>query len=275
VVFVQGNAVGVYQEDTGARHYIGCVVDITERQRAVAEIVKAKEMAISADQAKGRLMRTVAHEFRTPLSLLASSFDILDRYGDNLDEQRRKTQEQHSRSAASQLTALVKTLLSYNKKEKGQDLELWSIEDIETLMRTICEEASAAWSTGQSLQLSFPEGHGVVKMNEAIFRSLFGNIIVNAYQYSPAAGGVFVRVLREDRWLFLEVRDQGVGVLPEDRERVFDDFYRGQNVGGQRGMGLGLGIARDAARRLGGVIELADSHQTGTTVTIKIPFADQ
>jgi signal transduction histidine kinase len=90
----------------------------------------------------------------------------------------------------------------------------------------------------------------------------------------PPAVFLFVSCERIDGCL-IEVRDQGVGILPEDRERVFDDFYRGQNVGGQRGMGLGLGIARDAARRLGGVIELADSHQTGTTVTIKIPFADQ
>jgi len=275
VVVVQGNAVAVHKKDSGSRHYIGCIVDITERQMATEEIIKVKEMAISADQEKDRLMRTVAHEFRTPLSLITSSFDILDRYGDNLDEQRRKAQDQHIRSAVRQLTELVKTLLSYNQRENSQDLELWTLQDIEKLIRIICEEVTSGRSSGQSLQLSFPVGHGVVKMNEAIFRCLFGNIVDNACHYSLPAGCVFVRVSIEEPWLILEVQDQGIGILPEDRERVFDDFYRGQNAARQRGMGLGLGIARYAAERLGGIIDLANFPSQGTTFRIKLPFSSQ
>jgi PAS domain S-box-containing protein len=187
VVFVQGNAVEVYREETGAQHYIGCVVDITERKKAMEEVSQAKETAIAADQAKSRLLRTVAHEFRTPLSLLVSSLDILDRYGKNLGEEQRLTQEKYIRSASSQLSELVNAVSSYNQKEVAQQLESWTMEKISTLCRTVGEEIAAGWSVDHRLQLSFSPEQGGVDMNEPLFRRIFGNLLLN---FSSTVAGV-------------------------------------------------------------------------------------
>jgi len=271
VVFVQGNAVEVYREETGVQHYIGCVVDITERKKAMEEVSQAKETAIAADQAKSRLLRTVAHEFRTPLSLLVSSLDILDRYGKNLGEEQRKTQEKYIRSASSQLSELVNAVSSYNQKEVAQQLESWTMEKISTLCRTVGEEIAAGWSVDHRLQLSFSPEQGRVDMNEPLFRRIFGNLMVNAFQYSPAGGLIQVQAYTIGRWLHLDVQDQGTGIAAEDRERVFESFYRGSNTTGKRGMGLGLGIAREAAEHLGGTLELVQTIGPGTTFQLKLP----
>ncbi len=271
VVFVQGNAVEVYREETDAKHYIGCVVDITERIKGMEEISLAKETAIAADQAKSRLLRTVAHEFRTPLSLLVSSLDILDRYGKNLGREERKTQEKYIRSASSQLSELVSTVVSYNQREVAHKLETWTMENIGKLCRTVGEEIAAGWSTDHRLELSFSPEHGSVLMNEALFRRILANLLLNAFKYSPSGGLIHVQAYTDGRWLHLDVQDQGVGIAPEDLERVFESFYRGGNTAGKRGMGLGLGIAREAAKNLGGTLELAQTIGRGTTFQLKLP----
>ena len=102
-------------------------------------------------------------------------------------------------------------------------------------------------------------------------RVVFDNLLSNAAKYSPDDGEIVVSASRQNGWAILEVLDQGPGVAPAERERIFEPFYRGSAdaAGAVRGTGLGLSIARDHVLALGGDIAVGDG-QGRFTVTLPL-----
>lgn len=253
---------------------IGCVVDITERKRAEDELRGSKERAIAADEAKTRLLSTVAHEFRTPLALLNSSLEILDGYSDRLNSEQRRNQEQLIRKATNQLKVLVDTVLSYNQMESLGFQPSPRTQHIGTLVAAIADEAKLAWAGAHNFQVAIAPECGFAVLDEALFRRILENLLANAFQYTEPGGLVSLHVFRDNGGLQMTVTDQGIGISATDQDRVFDPFYRGQNVGSRRGMGLGLSIVRDALLQLEGTITMVSAIGKGTTFAVEIPLGE-
>jgi len=246
--------------------------DITERKRAEEEVRRAKDEAVAADAAKSKLLSTVAHEFRTPLSLLQSSLDILDRYGERLNPEQRREQDKYIRSASRQLSILADTVLTY--RTMAADALRGAPEpcDIRELSLTIADETRAAWSAGHGFRVDVaPEGD-VLLLDVLLFRRILENLLANAFQYTPPEGVVSLEVFRDGDWLRLTITDQGIGMEEKDREQAFESFHRGRNVGQRRGMGLGLSIVREALLQMGGSVTLTSAVDAGTAVAVAIPW---
>lgn len=245
--------------------------DITKRKQAEEELQRAKDEAEAADAAKSKLLSTVAHEFRTPLSLLQSSLDILDRYGERLNREQRREQDKYIRSASRQLRLLADTALTY--KTMGMDLLRGTPEpcDIRALCLTIADETRAAWSDGHDFRVSVGPECDLFLLDDRLFRRILENILANAFQYTPPGCSVSLDVVRDAGWLRLKVVDQGIGMEEKDREQAFESFHRGGNVGQRRGMGLGLSIVREAVLQMGGTVVLTSTAGLGTTVEIALP----
>ena len=111
----------------------------------------------------------------------------------------------------------------------------------------------------------------VVQGDVDALRTLVSNLVDNAVRYTPAGGRVDVAVAAEEARATLSVRDSGLGIAEEDRQRVFDRFYRGANAGA-RGSGLGLAIVKSIAERHGAVVGLGPGLDArGLSVTITFP----
>ena len=102
------------------------------------------------------------------------------------------------------------------------------------------------------------------------------NLLSNAVKYSPTGGAVRVRVARQAGDAVLEVADEGIGILAEAQVRLFEPFYRADNIGTQvRGLGLGLYLVQEIVQRHGGRVEVESSEGQGTTVRVVLPRSDQ
>jgi PAS domain S-box-containing protein len=275
--WVYGVAVGVEQSaDTQVyTSFIGCVVDITERKRTEDALRDSKERAMAADEAKTQLLSTVAHEFRTPLALLNSSLEILDGYSDRLNSEQRRNQEQLIRKAVNQLKVLVDTVLSYNQMDSSSLRPLPRTQHLGTLVAAIADEVKLAWAGAHTFHVDIAPECGLAVLDEVLFRRIVENLLANAFQYTNPGGQVALHVFQENGWLQMTVADQGIGIAESDQERVFEPFYRGQNVESRRGMGLGLNIVRDALLQLNGTITMASVIGQGTTFTVQIPLQEQ
>lgn len=258
----------------GHDYLLAVMVDITERKRMERELLQSKEAALAANEMKSKLLATVAHEFRTPLSLLQSSLDILDRYGERLSEAQRSERHIYIRRATRQLADLADTVLTYRMMEEGGGTERTIPCDIGRLCRTIAEETGGAWATGHALTVKVAPDCGVLLLDEQLFRRVLENLLANAFQYTPPEKGVFLEVARRDNLLRVVVADQGIGVAEEELAHIFDSFYRGGNVGQRRGMGLGLSIVRDALLRMGGSITVTSTLGKGTTFELTLPWRE-
>ena len=104
-----------------------------------------------------------------------------------------------------------------------------------------------------------------------ILQHILDNLLTNAARYSPAGSVITVQLRADARKLQLIVTDQGIGIPPDDRDRIFEPFERGSNIGDIKGHGLGLNIVKRMTDRLGGTIAVECPKSGGSSFTLSIP----
>jgi two-component system OmpR family sensor kinase len=166
-------------------------------------------------------------------------------------------------------TRLVEQLLTLAREEPGVSEVPPASVDLAALAReVIADLAPLAGAKGIDLGLSSTSA-STIKGDADALRTLISNLVDNAIRYTPAGGRVDVALADDAGSVVLTVRDSGPGIAVEDRERVFDRFYRGSGAGGIRGSGLGLAIVKRIAERHGAGVELGtgiDGRGLGVTV---------
>lgn len=243
--------------------------------RYLNELLRAKDAALHANEAKSRFLVTAAHEFRTPLSLLTSSTDILDRYGERLSSEERIQQHDHIRNAARQLSGMVDSVLSFNRLDAHSSPNVPVVVDVGIFCKKLAEEVKTACSKGHEFSVSIADDCGIILLDEALFRRIVENLLTNAFRYTPIGGTVSLQVIRENNQLRVIVTDSGIGIPEEEQKQIFEAFYRCRNVEARRGLGLGLSIVQDALSRMGGIITVDSTVGEGTTMRMEIPIVDQ
>lgn len=256
---------------------VGAVVifrDVSERKTMEKELRHALEAAQSANATMSRLMSVVAHEFRTPLSLLTSSTDILDRYTERLSHDQVIEQNGIIRSAARQMSELIDSILSFNRQESDGVMNMAEPLDIGRISQTIAVEVALVWGSGYDFQVMIPKDCGTILLNEMLYRRVIENLLTNAFRYTPTGKAVSLTITRESDRLQVVVADSGIGIPDEDKKRIFDAFYRCRNVEARRGLGLGLSIVSEALLQIGGSIIVESTINEGTTMRVEIPIAN-
>ena len=163
-------------------------------------------------------------------------------------------------------------MLTYNLIEtKDHPLQRKSI-DIGALGLQIAEEIRASWAKNHIFTLSVHPHLGFMLMDEVLFRRITENLLSNAFQYTLPGKEISLSLHRTQDSLVLIIADQGIGISDDDQTHIFESFYRGHNVEGRRGVGLGLGIVKDAVDKLGGSISLQSVIDKGTVFHIRFPW---
>jgi signal transduction histidine kinase len=249
--------------------------DITKRKHVEEELIRAKIVAESAAEAKSRFLSTVAHEFRTPLSLLISGTDIICHYGDRLGKDKLAVQNERLNIAAQKLSSLVDSVLSFNRLESNTPLNLPALMNIEQTCRTIAEDVEAVWCHGQNFSVEIDRDCGSIMLDKVLFRQVLENLLTNAFRYTPADGSVLLRVNLQNSRLQITVSDTGIGIPEKDQERIFDAFCRGSNVYARSGLGLGLSIIKESLLQMNGTIQLSSKIGEGTKMLVEIPIVEK
>lgn len=217
-----------------------------------------------ASAAQRAFVADAAHELRSPLTALRLQLQLLRRASDGA--------EQDAALAAlsggiERTQHLVEQLLTLARSEPGaKSAPFASVDLSETTRLAVADVVPLAETKRTELELDAEEGLRVDGDASAL-RILVRNLVDNAVRYTPVGGHVLVKLRREGAGLVLTVDDSGPGIAPEERERVFDRFYRaaGREEGGS---GLGLAIARGVAEQHGATIELSGSPLGGLSARV-------
>ena len=218
-----------------------------------------------------------AHELRTPLTAVHLQAQLAERATTDTE---RAAALAELKGGLERGTRLVEQLLTLAREEPGVSATAASTVDLAALAReVIADLAPLAGAKGIDLGLSSTTT-SVLGGDPDALRTLISNLVDNAIRYTPAGGRVDVALADDVGGVVLSVRDSGPGIAIEDRERVFDRFYRGSGAGGIRGSGLGLAIVKRIAERHRADVELGpgiDGRGLGVTVrfteTIPAPHA--
>ena len=253
------------------RHAVFSITDITPQKQQQELLSRQKEELHSATQAKNRFIRMVSHEFRTPFGLLTTSADILDRYWDRLTTAERTTQSHRIRDGVQQINSLINSILAYNHSDAEFAETAPERVDVGALCHQIATDAAAVWSRGHSFQLTIAKECGDMLLDEVLFRRIVQNLLSNAFNYTEPDGSVQLTLSTRADKLLLEVADSGIGIDGDDQQHIFDEYFRGHNIGTRRGLGLGLSIVHDAVQRLKGTIRAESASGKGTVMRVKLP----
>ena len=225
-----------------------------------------------AERARADLVANVSHELRTPLSAVRALAETLE---DGVDDP-----QQRSRflglmlTEIDRMTAMVERLLHLSRLEAGTvGFAIESLDAEDLAMAAVERIAPIAQRSGVTIATDLADTPGVRGDRERVLEVL-ANLLENASRFSPKDGTVVLRTLSDVDAVRFEVQDEGPGVLPTDRDRVFERFFTGDQARtqGGAGSGLGLAIARHTVRQLGGRIWVADATP-GATFCFTLPVA--
>jgi two-component system sensor histidine kinase KdpD len=223
-----------------------------------------------SDKVQNAVLTAISHDVRAPLAAITASLSGLLTSDGALDQAVERKLLETADIEARRLHRLVNNLLSMTRLETGASTLKTEPSDLLDVVSTALEELGA--SAGQQ-QVSFdiPEDLPFVPMDFGLITHVFINLFSNAFKYSPPDKPIEIRGSIVDDQLEVLVVDQGVGVPPEDLDRVFDKFYRVAETGSSNGLGLGLTICRALIEAHGGRISLENNPIGGAIVRFVIP----
>jgi len=266
-------------------------VDITQRKRTEEELRRARDAAEVANRTKSAFLANISHEIRTPLNAILGFCQLMLR-DFSIAAQHRQSIERINRSG-EHLLALINEVLEMSKIESGcsavnpADLDLYRLlEDIEMMFRVRTD------AKGLQFEVSTSEGLARhIVADQGKIRQVLINLLGNAVKFTDN-GGVLLRVSSQngclkksstecelphtgtEMQLILEVEDTGVGISPQDRERIFQPFEQlGTGAGEEGGTGLGLAICKEFAGIMGGAISVTSRNGQGSVFRVEIPVA--
>ena len=240
---------------------------LLEKEKLQVALEKERELS----QLKNRLMVTLSHEFRTPLSVILASGELLDRYFDRLTPARRaeclstiKTQIMHLREMLDDISTMVGEG-NFSPQFNPSPL------DVDDFCRAMVDDFQA--SVGAAYAITFrSEGDcKAIPADANLLRPILKNLLSNGVKYSHKGGTVYCSLTRQGNEVRLDVRDEGIGIPAADQSRIFDTFHRASNALNVGGLGLGLRIVRDYVKLHGGTVDLQSAEGQGTTVTVRLP----
>jgi GAF domain-containing protein/CheY-like chemotaxis protein len=239
-------------------------------QRRTDELVRARDGAEAASRAKTEFLANMSHELRSPLNAITGFSDIL--LMQSQDEITRQLVPK-MRDAGKYLTRLIEDLLDFDRLESG-DIRLDSGEaDINGIIQEAVEVRRSQLPSGYEIACSFDPECGLVICDSARVIQVLMNLIDNAVKFSPDGGHIGVRTERHPGEVHVSVRDNGIGIDPEEIGQIFDRFSQVES-GYKRssgGLGIGLSFVRELLELQGGRIWVDSERGSGSAFTFALP----
>ena len=259
--------------DDSISYILGTGVDVTEQKLAEAEIRKALEKEKELNELKSSFVSIASHEFRTPLTTIVMSAEILEHHRDKLSQERQRQEFQRIKATVNRMTELIDDVLIISKAEsRFQEFNPTSF-NLEQFCRQLVEDIQRSTRSNHTIDFISKGVPLLSCMDESLLHHILTNLLSNAIKYSPKGGIVDFQVDCQDKDVRFQIKDSGIGIPPEDQKRLFETFHRAKNVGKIPGTGLGLSIVKRMVDLHGGQIRVESEVGMGTNFIVTIPLS--
>lgn len=240
---------------------------MVKRQQAEASqraLAQAKELS----DLKLNFFSMVSHEFRTPLSIILGSAQLLEE-GKQWIDPKKQNNLHRIQSSARLMTKLLTDILTLARAEAGRLDCNPTLIDLEAFCLNLIEDIQFSDASAHRIRLT-NQGLTHAYLDENMIYTILTNLLSNAVKYSQA-GEIGFTIRSESDGITFEITDQGIGIPAADLQTLYEPFHRSRNVGKVVGTGLGLAVVKQCVDLLDGQITVKSQEHVGTTFTVYIP----
>ncbi len=253
-----------------------------ETVKGIAMTVQDITREVELNEAKSQFISNISHELRTPLFNIKSFIETLFEYGEDLTEVQRKEFLETANNETDRLTRLVNDVLDLSRLNSSQTYPLQAVDLNKNIEQTLRTYQLNAKDKGISLEKEIESDLPPVVGHYDLLLQVFANLVGNGLKFTDSGGKVTIRAYRVNPkselsspipLVRVEVKDTGVGIAPEDKEAIFERFFRVENrVHTLEGTGLGLSIVKNIIDRHNSKIYIESEVGLGTTFWFDLPI---
>ncbi|MBB3111599.1 two-component system sensor histidine kinase KdpD [Paenibacillus phyllosphaerae] len=239
----------------------------------LGEEAKLVHLTAESERLRTAILDSVSHELRTPLATVIGSATALIENDDLFGREDRTELLSTIRDGALRMNRLVSNLLGMVQLESGMLTLRKKWCDVEDMIGVVLKQVED-FRQQRVIRVRLPEHVPLILGDEVLLEQVLVNVVSNAIKYSPDRSEITMLVDEEEEAILISIHDQGIGIGPADRERIFDKFYRAESSKHVPGTGLGLAICRGIIELHGGTIAAGSNNDKGTVITISLPLHD-
>lgn len=235
------------------------------------ELQRALGRERELNELKSRFLSMASHEFKTPLSTVLSSTEIIELYATTEQQPKRERHTQRIKAAVDQLTEVLNDFLSLSQLEQGDVQFNPRPMDLRAILSTSIETSEGQLKPGQQVVMQVAEEPRTIECDPKLLRHVLVNLLSNAAKYSDPGMDIEIVAEQIGSHYTISVIDHGIGIPKEDRQHLFDRFFRARNVENVKGTGLGLNIVKHYTDIMGATVNFTSEMGKGSTFTILLP----
>ena len=243
--------------------------------RDISERIQAMEKERHLSKLKSSFISMASHEFRTPLTTIQSSNELINMYLENSPEMGSNKIGKHVgriRSELDRLNSLLKDIFTLGRLDVGKTKLNKDITSLMGIVKQVVLEHNSLASRDKRNLVIITEGvERQLALDSQLISHVLSNLIGNAFKYSEGKQAPELLVRYFDSSVEMEIKDYGIGIPDSDKKELFESFSRASNVGDISGTGLGLVIVRQFIEMHGGTVTFESKVNEGTTFKVVIP----
>ncbi|MFV8368286.1 PAS domain S-box protein [Flavobacterium sp. LB2R40] len=249
--------------------------DITQQKEAEEIIINTLTRERELNELRTNLVSTISHEFRTPMTTIRTSAELISMYLENqnlVNGERLQKRVTIITEEIDRIVELMNAVLTISKEDSGKtDFNLIQFD-----LKQICLEIIDIYYIDKvnhpKVITNFTDHIFTVNADRKLMEYSIFNILNNAFKYSEERKDVILNLFIKENMIFLEIIDSGIGIPKEDQLKLFNTFFRASNTNGIQGTGLGLYIAKTFIEKNSGTIQLESELGKGSKITLQFPF---
>lgn len=268
----------IMDEDGRIEHFVAIKQDVTERELMQQSEIEREKLAASLRREKEynsaiqNMVAALAHDLRTPLTVISTSQELLNRYFDRIDAEKRREkletigkQLHYVKELLNDLTLITGTSLNHRQLQTSRlNLAALCQVTVQDIQESVGARHCLKFITDGQIEFA--------NVDDVLVSRILLNLLSNAVKYSPEDTEITLELNRRDHWIVLRVRDQGIGIAEANQSHVFAPFYRVDNLHNADGTGLGLSIVSDCVRIHEGHICVQSELGVGSVFTVELPL---
>ncbi len=252
--------------------------DITQRIEAKQSIEKALLKERELNELRTNLVSTISHEFRTPITTIRTSAELIAMYLESNSPEKDKQIDKRLNTITSEIDRIIElmnSVLTISKEDSGKTNFNPISFDLKQVCLDVIENSYSNQKDARKVQSEFRGDHFKVFADKNLMEYSLFNLLNNAFKYSEGSGDIILKLSTTSSNIILEIIDNGIGIPEEDQHKLFNTFFRASNTNGIQGTGLGLYIVKTFTEKNSGSLFLESQLGKGTKVTLQFALQKQ